>query len=137
MATQKTQPTKASVLDFLETVPDLVMRTDGARLVTLMQAATGEPPVMWGSSIVGFGARHYRTAAGTEGDLFLVGFSPRAKQISLYLNIDLEAHTETLDRLGKHKLGKSCLYVHRLDDVDETVLAQLVGAGVAAARTPQ
>lgn len=134
MATQKTQPTQASVLEFLETVPDLVMRTDGARLVTLMQAATGEPPVMWGPSIVGFGARHYRSGAGTEGDWFLVGFSPRARQISLYLNIDFAAHTNALDRLGKHKLGKGCLYVRRLDDVDETVLAQLVTAGVAAAR---
>ena len=134
MASQTTQPTTASVLEYLETVPDLVMRTDSARLVTLMQAVTGEPPVMWGDSMVGFGQRHYRYDSGREGDIFLVGFAPRAKQISLYLNVDFDAHADALARLGKHKLGKGCLYVRRLDDVDETLLAQLVTASVTAAR---
>ena len=87
--------------------------------------------------MVGFGHRHHRYDSGREGDTFIVGFAPRAKQISLYLNVDFAAHGDALDRLGKHKLGKGCLYVRRLDDVDETVLAQLVAAGVAAGRAPR
>ena len=113
------------------------MRSDSARMVTLMQAVTGEPPVMWGDSMVGFGQRHYRYESGREGDFFLVGFSPRAKQISLYLNVDFDAHADAFARLGKHKLGKGCLYVRRLGDVDETVLAQLVTASVTAARSSE
>ncbi|HEY5856292.1 MAG TPA: DUF1801 domain-containing protein [Aldersonia sp.] len=132
--TIQTQPTSASVLEYLETVPDLVMRTDSARLVTLMQASTGERPVMWGDSMVGFGQRRYRYASGREGDWFVVGFAPRAKAISLYLNVDFDKHAGTLARLGKHKLGKGCLYVRRLDDVDERALAELVAASVTAAR---
>ncbi|MBD0322889.1 MAG: DUF1801 domain-containing protein [Aldersonia sp.] len=129
-----TAPTMANVTEFLESVPDPGMRADCMRLVTMMNAATGEPPVMWGSSMVGFGARHYQYASGHEGDTFLIGFAPRSKAITLYLTLNFGEHTETLARLGKHKLGKGCLYLTRLDDVDEKALAQLVTDSMAAAR---
>ena len=100
-----------------------------------MEAATGEPPALWGGSIVGFGSYHYRYATGHEGDAPLVGFSPRARAFSLYLSCDIEQHRERLDRLGKHKHGKGCLYVTRLSDVDEDVLRELIDASVTEARS--
>ncbi|SDD98863.1 DUF1801 domain-containing protein [Rhodococcus tukisamuensis] len=133
MAT-KTGPTDASVDEFLGALTDPAKRTDSERLVEMMQAATGEPPVLWGSSIIGFGSRHYRYASGHEGDTALIGFSPRAAALTLYLSLDHDEFAATFDRLGKHKLGKSCLYVKRLADVDETALGALIEASVAAAR---
>jgi Domain of unknown function (DU1801) len=129
-----TEPTTANVTEYLETVADPRVRTDCARLVTLLNAATGEPPVMWGASMVGFGARHYKYPSGHEGDTFLIGFAPRAKAITLYLTLDFTEHEDTLARLGKHKLGKGCLYVRSLDDVDIEVLAELVTDSVTAAK---
>jgi hypothetical protein len=134
VSTQKTRPTAVSADDFLDGVGDERKRADSARLVELMRAATGEPPVMWGPSIVGFGRYHYRYESGHEGDAPLVGFSPRAKAFSLYLSCDLAEYRETLDRLGKHKVGKGCLYVTRLSDIDETVLRELIDVSVAEAR---
>jgi hypothetical protein len=134
VSTQKTQPTATSVDAFLGAVGDDRKRADSQRLVELMQAATGEPPVLWGGSIVGFGSYHYRYASGHEGDAPLVGFSPRARAISLYLSCDLGDYREQLDRLGKHKTGKGCLYVTRLADIDEAVLRELIDASVAEAR---
>lgn len=130
MSEQKTLPTDDSVAAFLAAVPDARRREDAERLCALMTEVTGEPAVMWGGSIIGFGAYHYRYASGHEGDAPVVGFSPRAKALSLYLSTDLSRHQATLDRLGKHKLGKGCLYVTRLSDVDETVLAELIRACV-------
>lgn len=135
MSTQKTLPTGAPVDAFLVGIADERKRADSFRLVELMRAATGEPPVLWGGSIVGFGSYHYRYASGHEGDAPLVGFSPRARAFSLYLSCDIEQHQGQLDRLGKHRHGKGCLYVTRLSDVDEVVLRELIDASVAEARS--
>ena len=134
MSTQKTLPSDASVDACLDGVADERKRADADRLVELMRAATGEPPVLWGGSIVGFGSYHYRYASGHEGDAPLVGFAPRARAFSIYLSCDIEQHQAQLDRLGKHKHGKGCLYVTRLSDIDEDVLRELIDASVAEAR---
>jgi hypothetical protein len=135
MSTQKTLPTDGSVDAFLDGVADERKRADAARLVELMRDATGEPPVLWGGSIVGFGSYHYRYASGHEGDAPLVGFSPRARAFTLYLSCDLGEFPDELSRLGKHKTGKGCLYVTRLSDVDEAVLRELIDTSVAEARS--
>ncbi|MFE3291994.1 DUF1801 domain-containing protein [Rhodococcus sp. NPDC059234] len=133
MAT-KTQPTGDSVDGFLAALADDTKRADSERLIEMMRAATGEPPILWGSSIIGFGNRHYRYASGHEGNTALIGFSPRAAAVTLYLSLNFEDHSDALARLGKHRLGRGCLYVKRLSDVDESVLKSLIGSSVAAAR---
>lgn len=135
MSTQKTLPTGEPVAELLDGIADERKRADAWRLVEMMEAATGEPAALWGGNIVGFGSYHYRYASGHEGDAPLVGFSPRARAFSIYLSCDAETQAERLDRLGKHKMGKGCLYVTRLSDVDEAVLRELIGASVAEART--
>ena len=135
MATaNKTQPTPGDVGAFIDRIADPLKRADSTELISVLSAATGEPPVMWGTSIVGFGARHYRYASGHEGDTALIGFSPRATALTLYLSLNFDEHAETLGRLGKHKTGKGCLYVKRLSDVDRSALEELVAASVTAAR---
>ena len=129
MAENKTQATGASVEALLAAVEHPVRRGDGRRLVELMSALTGQPAEMWGPSIVGFGRYHYKYATGREGDAPAVGFFPRKSSLSLYgLTYGPEA-AELLGRLGKHKVGAGCLYVNKLDDVDEAVLAELVRLG--------
>lgn len=135
MSTQKTLPTGEPVVEFLDGIADERKRADAWRLVEMMEAATGEPAALWSGNIVGFGSYHYRYASGHEGDAPLVGFSPRARAFSIYLSCDAETQAERLDRLGKHKMGKGCLYVTRLSDVDEVVLRELIDASVAEART--
>jgi hypothetical protein len=134
MSTQKTLPTGASVDAFIEGIADERKRADSVRLVELMQAATGEPPVLWGGSMIGFGSYHYRYASGHEGDAPLVAFAPRARAFSLYLTCDLERRGDVLARLGRHRHGKGCLYITRLSDVDEDVLRDLIDASVTEAR---
>lgn len=129
MAENKTQATGASVDEFLATVEDPVRHRDGLRLLALMREITGKEPEMWGPTIVGFGRYHYKYESGREGDAAAVGFSPRKASLSLYgLTYGPEA-AELLPRLGKHKTGAGCLYVNRLDDVDQAVLAELIKAG--------
>ena len=129
MAENKTQATGASVEEFLAAVEHPVRRGDGFRLLALMSGITGEPAQMWGPTIVGFGRYHYKYASGREGDAAAVGFSPRKSSLSLYgLTYGPEA-ADLLGRLGKHKLGAGCLYVNKLDDVDEAVLTELVRLG--------
>lgn len=135
MSTQKTLPTGEPVAELLDGIADERKRADAWRLVEIMEAATGEPAALWGGKIVGFGSYHYRYASGHEGDAPLVGFSPRARAFSIYLSCDAETQAERLDRLGKHKMGKGCLYVTRLSDVDEAVLRELIDASAAEART--
>jgi hypothetical protein len=133
MAETKTKPTSASVDSFLQGVPDAGRRQDSFAVVELMRQATGEEPRMWGPSIVGFGTRHYRYASGREGDTPVLGFSPRKDALTLYLTLGPDRWRDLLSRLGKHKIGKGCLYIRRLDDVDLTCLSQLLAA-VAAHR---
>lgn len=130
MADLKTKPNEQSVDEFLEMVADRNRREDCLRVLEIMRDATGEEPKMWGASMVGFGSYHYRYASGREGDWFLTGFSPRKANLTLYIMAGFDRYDELLSRLGKFKTGKSCLYIKRLDDVDESALRQLVDASV-------
>ena len=130
----KTQPTDASVAAFVAGIPDPRRRADSERLIALMSEVTGEPATMWGPSIIGFGSYHYRYASGREGDAPLVGFSPRKTALTLYASADEEVRADLLARLGPHKLGKGCVYVKRLSDVDEQALADLIQVGAAFTR---
>lgn len=121
----KMQLTDQDVFSFLGTIPDERKRSDSERLITMMGEVTGEPPRMWGSSIIGFGAYHYKYASGREGDAPAAGFSPRKQNISIYLMEGFEDQKE-LAKLGPHKTSKVCLYIKRLDDVDETILRDLI-----------
>ena len=125
---QKTKPTPVSAADFIAAVEDPERRADAEAACALLAEATGEPPVMWGPSIVGFGAYHYRYASGHEGDAPLVGFSPRKANLVFYLFGCDEGREDLLNRLGKHKSGKGCVYVNRLADVDPAVLKQMAVA---------
>lgn len=131
MSKNKTQPTHADVHAFLDGVADEQKRADSYRLLEIMEEITGEPPVMWGSSIVGFGKYHYRYESGREGDFFLAGFSPRKQALTLYIMAGFSRYDELMARLGKYKTGKSCLYIKRLADVDEEVLRTLIAESVA------
>jgi hypothetical protein len=126
MAELKTKPTTASVSDFLAAVDDEERRRDCLAVVKIMQKATGATPKMWGPSIVGFGDHRYKYASGRELDWFLTGFSPRKKDLTLYIMPGFARYEELMASLGKYKTGKSCLYIKRLADVDTTVLRRLV-----------
>lgn len=126
MAEAKTKPTALSVEGYLSAITDTSRRSDCEALVRLMSEATRQPAVMWGSSIVGFGTHRYALAGGKVGEICAVGFSSRKGDISLYGVAGEKVDTALLATLGKHKLGKGCLYVTRLADVDVQVLAQLV-----------
>jgi hypothetical protein len=135
MAEIKTQKTAASVSSFLNAIPDEVRRRECKTVAKLMKDATGARPRMWGATIVGFGDMLCRSpATGREVDWFLTGFSPRKESLTLYLMPGLAAHGALLKRLGKHSTGKSCLYIKRLEDVDQGVLKRLIADGVKAAR---
>ena len=125
------RPTDASVAEFLARVPDEQRREDAHRLCAIMGEITGEPPTMWGASIVGFGVYHYRYASGREGDSPLAGFSPRRQHLVIYLIGGFESrHGPALARLGPHQTGKGCLYIKRLDTVDRDALRQLIDRSV-------
>lgn len=134
MAELKTTENDQSVDAFLATVEDPRKREDCYSLVKLMQAATGEEPRMWGDSIVGFGHYRYKFATGRTGEWPLVGFSPRKQKLTLYIMAGFDNYEELLGKLGKHTIGKSCLYVKRLSDLDMDVLKTLVKASVAHMR---
>lgn len=130
MAENKTQPTKVSPTKFINELDDPQQRKDCKELVKMMKAATGERAVMWGPAIIGFGTYHYKYASGREGDFLIVGFSPRKTQLSIYMSCDIQKHADLLAKLGKHKTGKGCLYVKKLEDVDQDVLGQLIQRGI-------
>ncbi len=114
------------VLDFLASVPDEHRRQDAHRLLDLLGDLTGQPPVMWGASIIGFGALHYRYDSGREGDTAAVGFSPRKAYTVVYLSSGLDHDQDLLAQLGRHSTGKGCLYLPRVDQVDQAVLGELL-----------
>jgi Domain of unknown function (DU1801) len=128
----KTHPTQVSVKSFIEAIPDETKRADAKSLIKLMQNATGEKPQMWGPSIIGFGAYHYIYDSGREGDMPIVGFSPRKAATVLY-NVSAN-NDEALAKLGKHTTGKGCLYIKKLADVDQTVLKAMIVNSIAATR---
>ena len=129
MADIKTKPTAVSPAAFIKTVDDDRKRRDCRELVALMRELTGQPPRMWGPNIIGFGTYHYKYASGREGDWLLTGFSPRKENLTLYLGLGLQDRG-LLAKLGKHKTGKGCLYIKRLDDIDRDVLRDLITASV-------
>jgi len=130
MAEMKTRPTNASVDKFLNQVPDEARREDCFKIVKMMEEITGEKPRMWGPSIVGFGSYHYKYASGQEGDWPITGFSPRKQDLTLYIMPGFAEQSDLMTQLGKHRTGKSCLYIKRLDDVDGRVLSRLVRESV-------
>ena len=125
MAKPPTQKNDASVDKFLAGIKDDQKRTDCHTLLAMMKELTGEPAVMWGKDKVTFGRFHYRGKT-SEGDWFHVGFSPRKQDLTLYLHCELEKQTALLEKLGKHKIGKSCLYIKKLDDVHVPTLKKLI-----------
>lgn len=126
MAENKTKPTGQSVCEFLEAIEDSGRRADCFKIVELMKGITGAEPKMWGESIVGFGDYHYKYDSGREGDWFLCGFSPRKRNLTLYIMCDLEYYSGILSKLGKFKNGKGCLYINKLEDIDENILHLLI-----------
>ncbi len=130
MADLKTKETDSDVLAFLNAVPDEAKRADALRVMAIMREVTGEEPRLWGDSIVGYGHYHYKYASGREGDWFLAGFSPRKANLTLYITSGFEQFEDLRARLGKHTVGKSCLYVKRLSDLDEATLRELIGRSV-------
>src|SRR5271157_6073212 len=134
MAENKTKPTEVSVAAFIEAIADETKRADAKALVKMMQSASGEKPKMWGPSIIGFGSCHYRYESGRDGDMPLVGFSPRKAANVLYGAIGFNGAEALLAKLGKHTIGKGCLYIKKLADVDSGVLEALVVKSAAAKR---
>ncbi|MGB8800609.1 MAG: DUF1801 domain-containing protein [Candidatus Acidiferrales bacterium] len=134
MAENKTKPTKISVAAFILALTDPTRRADAKTLVKLMQGVAGEKPKMWGPSIIGFGSYHYRYDTGREGDMPLIGFSPRKAAIVLYNMIGFSDSAALLAKLGKHSTGKGCLYIRKLADVDQKVLQALAVKSVAGMR---
>jgi hypothetical protein len=134
MAENKTKQTAVSVDAYIGALAGETRRADAAALVKLMQSATGEKPKMWGPSIIGFGSYHYTYDSGREGDMPLVGFSPRKPATVLYGMRGASNSDALLARLGKHTTGKGCVYIKKLSDVDQKVLKELIVKSVAATR---
>lgn len=131
MATNKTQPNNSNVNAFLDSVAEDKKRADSFKLLKIMQEITNESPKMWGSSIIGFGNYHYKYESGREGDFFIVGFSPRKQNLTLYIMPGFERYEKLMADLGKYKTGKSCLYIKSLDDVDMKILKELISDSVS------
>lgn len=134
VAKNKTVPTTADPYEYIAAVTDERKRTDSEWLLATMQEITGEAPKMWGPGIIGFGNYHYVYDSGREGDTMEIGFSPRKANISIYLVSGVAREEEFLAKLGKHKVGKSCLYIRRLSDVNKKVLRELMASSVAKVR---
>ena len=131
MAENGTQASDADVAAFLAGVEPARRREDGLRLDALFRRATGWRPAMWGPSIVGYGRYHYRYDSGREGAFLATGFSPRKASLVVYVMPGYGSLGDILDRLGKHRLGKSCLYINKMADIDAAVLEELIRAGLA------
>lgn len=130
MAELKTKPNDASVVAFLGQIENESKRKDAFTLHELMKEITGEEPVIWGDSIIGYGTYHYRYASGREGVWFLTGFSPRKQNFSIYIMSGFTRFQEILSTLGKAKTSKSCLYINKLTDIDLSVLKELIKESV-------
>ncbi len=127
LAEIKTKPTAASVEDFIANIDDEQKRNDSFVLLEMMKKATGEDPVLWSNSIIGFGNKRYKSAAtGREVDWLQIGFSPRKANLSLYLSVNMEEHAPSLEKLGKHKTGVGCLYINKLADIDMKILKGMI-----------
>jgi nucleoid DNA-binding protein len=125
-ANNKTKETEASVDDFLNSVENEQKRADCFQVKAWMEAISGESAKMWGTAIVGFGTYHFKYDSGREGDFMKIGFSPRAQNLTLYIMPGFKRYPELMEKLGKYKIGKSCLYVKKLEDVDNNILQELI-----------
>lgn len=135
MAENKTKPTEVSVDDFIHAVESPKKREDAFALKKMMEELTGEPAVMWGPSIIGFGSYHYKYASGHEGDAPIVGFSPRKAALSLYLlSCEQQEFEPLLEQLGKYKRAVACLYANKLSDLNEDILRELIVKSYAATK---
>lgn len=130
MAENKTKPTRASVARFIARVENDRRREDALVLHEMMKDITGEPAVMWGESLVGFGSYAYTYDSGRSGEFFVAGFSPRKANLVLYIMSGFTGHAALMKKLGKHKTGRSCLYINKLDDVNLDVLRELIRRSV-------
>lgn len=130
MSENKTVPTSADVEEFLNNVEHPTRQADGRVLLKMMQEITGKAPKMWGPTIIGFGQYHYIYESGREGDAMVTGFSPRKARLSLYIMDGFQEYDALLGKLGKYKVGKSCLYINKLADVDLDILRQLIKLSV-------
>lgn len=127
LADIKTKPTSASVEDFISSVKDEQKRKDSFVLLEMMKKATGEEPVLWSNSIIGFGNKRYKSpATGREVDWLLIGFSPRKVNLSLHLMVDFKEQAAALKKLGKYKTGVGCLYINKLEEIDLKVLKRII-----------
>ncbi|TAA71968.1 DUF1801 domain-containing protein [Planococcus salinarum] len=131
MYEQKTKETDADVIEFIENVDNPKKREDAYRLLEIFETASGYQAKMWGASIIGFGSYHYIYPTGHEGDAPLVGFSPRKAKISLYFATGDQARQELLNDFGKHTSGKGCVYINKVDDIDEAVLIKLIHRSIS------
>jgi hypothetical protein len=131
MAELKTKPTKVSVAAYVNKITDEQKRRDTKALVALMKQATKSDPVMWGTSIIGFGNYTYEYASGQKGDWPIIGLSPRAQNLTLYIMPGFDEYEALLKKLGPHKTGKSCLYIKRLSDIDLPTLKKIVTGSIA------
>lgn len=131
MSENKTRANDSDVMAFLNAVEPEKKREDSFTIMELMEEVTGEKATMWGTSIVGFGSYHYKYQSGREGDMPLVGFSPRKQAITLYIMPGFDTYENLMSQLGKHKTGKSCLYIKKIEDVDMEVLRELVKQSAA------
>lgn len=136
VAENKTKQTEKSVDAFLDGV-DETKRRDGIVLIEMMKAISRQEPKMWGPSIIGFGTQHYKSEAGREGDMPLLGFSPRKANLTIYFYEGFNRYSEELSRLGKHKISMGCLYINKLADVDEKVLRKMLEASYALTTEPK
>ena len=130
MAELKTKRNDGNVVDYLNSVENERKRQDSFTILEMMQKVTGEEPKMWGGSIIGFGSYRFKYESGREGDWFVTGFAPRKQNLTLYIMPGFERYDELMASLGKHKTGKSCLYINKLDDINLEVLEDLVRQSV-------
>ena len=131
MAELKTKPNKKSVQKFLDSVTGKQKREDSFKILKIMKDVTGEEPVMWGDAIIGFGSYHYKYKSGREGDWFLIGFSPRKQNLTLYIMSGLKRYDDMLESLGKFKTSKVCLYINKLEDVNLNILKKIIKSSVS------
>ena len=130
MSDNKTTVTDVAVDEYLSQVEPERRRVDAQRLDQIFRQVSGFAPRMWGPSIVGYGRYHYRYESGREGDFLATGFAPRKANLVIYIMPGYTDFSAILARLGKHKIGKSCLYINKLDDIDLDVLKELIAAGI-------
>ena len=125
----KTKKNKMSVIEFINNIKNPQRKTDAKKVLAIMKKITKEKPAMWGESIIGFGTYHYKYSSGQDGDWMITGFSPRKANLTIYIMPGYNLPQPLLRKLGKHKTGKSCLYINKLEDIDLKILERLIDKG--------